>query len=442
MLLQLGLGVEQVHLAGPAVLHQHDDGFGPGAKCAGCALQIEVGRRTADSAASNPRRAGCRPAPCAETQARGVRKHLAAGDRPRRSGMTQCFSWHGSLRDIQKLVGVEQHLAQMRQRLCGCFGRRHRPTADTAWCCWRAGRRPSALRPSDGLAAKAITKALARFAVRRHSRSALKPWPRTPRPARRTKSSLSIVSDCETTADGAGACSCGQLGLVEGLQQRKVVAPARQQIQAAAIGSSAAKLLSFFTTTVPSGLPSIGIGGPPIASSSCPLAAEIASRTLSDSSCRSRIRHSNSLPGSTCSGSERPICRRSVRPWCTAGARCLPINARRHDQLHQRLDAPAVRLKFDGQPIEQLGMRGRLPEWPKLSRVATIPWPNRYCQTRLTYTRATSPAGRRVRLGQPARKCQAASAGLRAGLRVAAMPACDGDSASTRKKPAGTSGPG
>ena len=86
--------------------------------------------------------------------------------------------------------------------------------------------------------------------------------------------------------------------------------------------------------------------GPPIRSTSSPLAARAWSRIISADS---RIR--GPRPSSRFSGS-RSIC-------CRVALRRLPVRGAGHDQAVEALDVPTAADELGGQPVEQFRMAGR-----------------------------------------------------------------------------------
>ena len=58
------------------------------------------------------------------------------------------------------------------------------------------------------------------------------------------------------------------------------------------------------------------------------------------------------------------------RHGLAVGAAGLPVDARQHDQAMHRLQAAALSQELAGQPVEQLGMRGRTPRETEVTRRA------------------------------------------------------------------------
>ena len=147
------------------------------------------------------------------------------------------WSWSAlGSRDVQELVGVEQHVAQVGQRLLrrsapgGMAGRgiaRRHAGSSSSWLqvgfVRRRARGPARCE-TPARCAPAISRRRATADTRRANCSACSS----------TNSSLSIVSDCNTTAD---CCAVRAIRrhrrLVEDVQHRQVVVAPRQHVQAA-----------------------------------------------------------------------------------------------------------------------------------------------------------------------------------------------------------------
>ena len=97
------------------------------------------------------------------------------------------------------------------------------------------------------------------------------------------------------------------------------------------------------------------VPGPYIVVSSVPLTASIASRIASASSRRGGRRQKQRLSG-------------SAGARAASASAALHVDGAGHDQLVDRLEPPAVADQLAGQPVEQLGMRRRLPLLAEVAR--------------------------------------------------------------------------
>ena len=114
---QLGLGIEQLHLARPAVLHQHDHGVGGRGEMARPGPQIAAARRSTCRRPANLRPSRKPRAKRAQAQARGLRAARGATwsaewGRPCDSHVPDAVQG-----TYKKFVGAQQHVAQVRQAL-------------------------------------------------------------------------------------------------------------------------------------------------------------------------------------------------------------------------------------------------------------------------------------------------------------------------------------
>ena len=349
---QLGLGVEQVHLARPAVLHQHDDGPGLGRevrrlRCRGrAAAGGRLGRGSRSALRAGRPGPGCRSPGRTSRAARG-----GSGLEVARIGEQVVMA--GSSRDVQELARVQAACGTggSAARALGRVGRQLLAAGDSRSPGGRAARahqvdllrrvggrpRASAEGRLDPAAPAAAAGRLGHAARRRHAACSS------------TKASLSIVSDCRTTADDARQVQLvARTGWSKTLSSVRVVIAAGEQVEAApprGWSASAGPVLDDDDVR-PAEAPA-GTGGPPSVRSSLPLTARIASRTASDSSRRSRMRHRSSLSGSVAAR------RRRRRP-----SRRLAVGGGGHQQPEQRLElASPAGTNSRRQPVEQLGVR-------------------------------------------------------------------------------------